>query len=315
MPEAVDFGDVTAGHSAKPQMVWLSFVGGSRVRSVQLDREAGQFWGAVVERADDERSVRIYFFGLLIPPTTPSGRRVDQLHVQLDEVAVDIELSVTVKSAPQPPALIPDSPSFRPASPPPPPRRPATPSPPQPSPVFTPTSRSRRWRGKLVATLVTGALLWIGMMLLGGQLGSHYSAPLTSYPPSGEYCSVSRDGGQMLDFYRTKPATRVRASDTLVWTIMVPKAGDAYIAWWTPQFEFWERANRRDGFTVNGQTYAAFQYVEVLPVWSNPWEPLSTVFANHPDLAGGPAAEEAERQLFVTKWSAQLASPACSGAG
>lgn len=313
IPETVDFGEVTAGQSAKPQMVWLGFVGGSRVHSVELDRETGQFWDAVAERAEDERSVHIYFFGLPIPPTTPSGRQDDQVHVQLDEVAIDIALSVTVKSAPQPPARIPDPPPFRPMPSPPPPRRPATPPPPpRPTPVFTPNSRPRRWRGKLIATLVTGGLLWVGLMLLSGQLGSRHSAPLTSYAPSGQYCSVSRDGGQILDFYRTKPATRTRASDTQVWTIMVPHDQDSYIAVWSPRFPYWIRMNRHDGFTANDRSYAAFEYVEVLPVWSDPWEPLSTVFTSHPGLTGGQAAAVTELHLFASSWAAELNSEHCS---
>jgi len=135
---------VTADRSAGPQMMWLSFVGNSPVRSVKLDRATGRFWRAEVVRGEDERSVRIYFIGLTIPATRPSGRQVDQLHVQLDEVAIEIKLSVTVKSAPQPPARIPEPPPSRPASP---------PSPPQPT--YAAARRSRSGKAKrIVAGLV-----------------------------------------------------------------------------------------------------------------------------------------------------------------
>ena len=304
IPEIVDFGDVTAGHSAKPHMVWLSFVGGSRVRSVQLDREVGQFWGAVVERAEDERSVRIFIFGLPIPATTPSGRQVDQVYVQLDEVAIDIELSVTVKSAPQPPAPIPDPPPFRPASPPPPPRRPAT-TPTRPGNVAAPGPRSGKSK-----RVVAGVVLTLVVILFGPKAWHHFGNHAQVEPSpkaSGEYCSVSSNHGQMLSFYRAKPGTTERASQTPTWVIMVPHRGDPYLAWWTPQFPYWERGNQSDG-----PTDPAFQYFEVSAVWENGWTPLADIFADYPNLVGGPKAEAAGRQSFITKWHTQQESPRCS---
>ena len=153
--------------------------------------------------------------------------------------------------------------------------------------------------------------MWVGWMFHMGQFSAHHSAPLTIHPPTGAYCSVASYGGQMLSFYRTKPGTTTQAGDMPVWVIMVPHRSDPYLAWWTPEFPYWERANQRDGFIQNGQTYAKFQNVEVLPIWSDPWEPLSTVFVNHPTLTGGPAAEAVERQQLIEEWSIELGSPVC----
>jgi len=75
---------------------------------------------------------------------------------------------------------------------------------------------------------------------------------------------------------------------------------------------YWERSNLSDGFELDGRTYGRFQYVEVLPIWEDPWEPLSAVFTNHPHLIGGPTAEAAERRLFTRQWSTELVSPICS---
>lgn len=307
-----------AGHSAGPQIVWLSFVGNSPVRSVQLDRETGRFWRAEAVRGEDERSVRIYFVGLMIPATTPSGRQIDQLHVQLDEVAVDIALSVTVKSAPQPPVRIPDPPPSRPGSSPPPPRRPASPPPPPRRPATPPppprTNRTaaphpHRSGGKGKRVLV-GMALMLAAVLLGPKLWHHFEpqAPVEPSPKaSGEYCSIATNHGQMLWFYRAKPGTTERASQDTTWVIMVPHRGDPYLSWWTPQFPYWERGN-----TSDGPADPAFQYFEVLAVKGAGWTPLADVFADYPDLFGGPAAEAASRQSFITKWHDQQGSPRCS---
>jgi len=87
---------------------------------------------------------------------------------------------------------------------------------------------------------------------------------------------------------------------------MVPHQGDPYLAWWTPEFPYWERSNETDGQTV------AFQYFEVSAVWEVGWTSLTDVFADYPNLVGGPAAEAAGRTSFITKWHAQQGSPRCA---
>lgn len=149
------------------------------------------------------------------------------------------------------------------------------------------------------------------LAILGVTLAGHVFASHPSSAASGEYCSVASDGGQMLSFYPTMPHTTSSASSTELWSIMVPSPGDSFIAWWTPEFPYWERANQTDGFTANGHSYSRFQYVEVLPVWEEPWEPLSVVFENHPSLTGKLAAEATERWLFTAKWIKELGSPQC----
>lgn len=299
VPEAVDFGAVRVGDQPEQQMVWLGFQGGSLIRSVRLEREAGRFWRARIVRGDDGRSVRIYFDGLAIPWTTASGRLMDQLHVQLDEIPVEIKLSITVKAAPPPPA--PRTPPRRPSASPPP-----RSTSPQPSPTTAPRSRRRSGKGKRV---LVGMALTLAVLTLGPKVWHHFG----SHPPvepspkaSGEFCSISSKHGQMLSFYRAKPGTTHRATLEPTWVIMVPHRGDPYLAWWTPEFPYWERGNQ-----ANGQT-GAFQYFEVSAVWENGWTPLMDVFADYPNLTGGPAAEAAGRQSFVQDWNAQRGSPGCS---
>ena len=308
VPETVDFGVVSAGDRPEQQMVWLSFRGGSSVGTARLERETGRFWRATVVRGDDGRSVRIYFDGVTISRTTPSGRLIDQLHVQLDEVAVDIQLSVTVKAAPSPPA--PKTAPCRPTSTAPPQRRPAPPPPRPASPPTRPSDtaapRRRSGRGKRVAA---GMALVLAAALVAPSVMHRLDTRGQAVPPpkaSGEFCSISSDHGQMLSFYRVKAGTTARATDTPTWVIMVPHRGDPYLAWWTPQFPYWERGNTADGQTT------AFQYFEVSAVWENGWDTLVSVFTDYPNLVGGPAAEAAGRQSFITKWHAQQGSPRCS---
>lgn len=312
VPEAVGFGVVRVGDQPEQQMVWLGFRGGSRIRTVRLGQEAGRFWRATIVRGDDGRSVRIYFDGLTIPRTTLSGLLVDHLHVQLDEVAVDIALSAMVEVPPPPPA--PGTPPWRPTSAPSPPRRPTSPpasaSAPSPQPRSTTTPRSLRRRGGKGKRVVAGMALTLAALTFGPKVLHHFGThePLESSPKaSGEFCSISSSHGQMLSFYPVKPGTTQRANLDPTWVIMVPHRGDPYLAWWTPQFPYWERGN-----TSDGPTNPAFQYFEVSAVWADGWTPLANVFADYPNLVGGPAAEAAGRQSFITKWHAQQGSPRCS---
>jgi DnaJ domain len=301
IPEAIDFGTVRAGTSITPQTVWISFRGGSLVHDVQLSPTAGRFWHATVIRAEDERSVRIQLTGPVLPVTTGPGRLADWLRVQIDEVTVEIPLSVTVEAAPQRPAPPPPWPPAPPARP--------TPTPPRPKPGYTarPSSRSTARR---FSRLVTVLLVLLLAVVVVGRLTGHLGGNMPQV--ASDYCSISSYDGQMLSFYQTKPGTTQQANDTVAWSIMVPGPGDELIDWWTPQFPYWDEMNQADDFEVDGQTYGRFQYVEVLPVWQDPWEPLSAVFTNHPHLVGGPTAEAAERRMFITKWSKELSSPQCA---
>lgn len=314
-PAAVEFGIVSAGDTPERQMVRLSFGGGSPVRKIHLAREAGRFWRATVVLSEDGRSARIYFDGLAIPRSTPSGRLVDQLHIQIDEAAVDIPLSVTVKAVPRPPT--PAAPQPRtppsPSAPPPPPQ----PSETRPGRTARPSysAPQRRHAGKRIASCLTVLLAlslaaaFVAHSIVDRLAGRH--AGSTPHA-SGEYCSVSTYQGEMLTFYRTKPGTNQRANDTPVWYIMTPKYSGPYIAWMTSEFPYWEHANLRDGFTVGDKTYRKFQYVEVSAVWANGWEPLTTVFTHYPNLTGGPKGEAARRQQFLNEWRDQDGSPKCS---
>lgn len=271
MPETVDFGMVRAGRRPGPRSVRLSFSDCSRISRARVITRSGFFWSAGPTELRDVTVADITISGQRVPNDALPATHYERLRVELDEVMVDVTLTVTIEAAPV----------MR---------------------VLWGTRYRRRLLSALVALTIT-----VAAVVIGGQL-THHAAP----PVLTGYCSTAKDGGQMLIFYPTTPGTTRPASKNDLWTVMTPSASDPYIAWWTPQFPYWERVNQDDGFTQDGQTYDRLQYVEVLPIWQDPWEPLSTVFQDHPNLTGGPAAEAAERQLFIRQWNSELRSPSCS---
>src|SRR2546423_4890445 len=214
IPDAIEFGVVSAGHKLERQIVWLRFRNGARVRTVRLAREMGRFWQATVDWRDDGYTVRILFDGRTSPTAKPPGRLVDELRVEIDEVGVDIPLGVTVEAA----------------SP-----RPAPAAPPQPEPRYAAQRRFRMRQAIAAGLAVILAVVFVAYLLVG-QLGGHghnhtVATPTVATPrvstlkvSTSEFCSVSRDKSSgMLTFYRTKTGTNQEANDDPVWSIMVPR--------------------------------------------------------------------------------------------
>jgi hypothetical protein len=219
------------------------------------------------------------------------------VRIQLDEVTIDIDLFVVIEAVqPSPPA----EPS------------PAEPLRSEPASADSESELGRMRRRYLAKRITVGVMLALlavlGVTFVGQLLAGHAG----SAAASGEYCSIASSDGQVLSFYQTKPGTTHPARSTELWSIMVPAAGDQFIAWWTPEFPYWERANQYAIVNNGGQVLQPFQDVEVLPVWQNPWKSLSETFADYPHLVGGSAVEAMERHLFEDTWRAQLHAATCS---
>ena len=287
-PDVVDFGTIYCGFRTDNRRVTVRFSDGSMIRQVRVIDHHGRFW------TNEQYAVRegMYSFVVLIcgrevPTDLEPGPVTDWLHVHLDEATATVTLKGTVQVPPTPARL--------------------------------------RWRPPTVSSRLALILLLVLGVILGAtsvveRIGHRTApAPVTWGPisptSSGKYCTVTSSDGQVLSYYLNEPgvAKQAAAGKDPIWSVMVPSADDPYLTWWTPTFPYWERANSRYGFTTDYQTfYKLFQYVEVLPVWEDPWQPLTTVFQEFPDLTGGPAAEAAQRELFITGWSKELDSTQCA---
>jgi hypothetical protein len=84
-----------------------------------------------------------------------------------------------------------------------------------------------------------------------------------------------------------------------------PTKADDYLAWWTPAFPYWERANSYDGFSDDaGSRHSKFGYAEVLAYADVPWLPLPEVLQRYPEVNA--AVEGVQRKTWCAQAKVEL---------
>ncbi|OEJ61093.1 hypothetical protein BGM19_26840 [Streptomyces agglomeratus] len=90
-----------------------------------------------------------------------------------------------------------------------------------------------------------------------------------------------------------------------------PDQHDGYVAWRTPEFPYWERANVEPGFVRDGWTNGRYEYVEVLVDKQAGWEPLEGLYERRRQPQLDALAERRQRWAFLTDWIGHLDAPRC----
>ncbi|MEV4560647.1 J domain-containing protein [Kitasatospora sp. NPDC049285] len=291
-PPAVDFGVAFTGQRSAERVVTVRFEDGSTIRRATVLDESGLFWFVGPAEFRDVSEVTLYLYSQRIPTDAPIGVMTDQLRVQLDEVMASITLTAQLAE---------------------PIRKPAAP---KPSPPPTRQgARARRgyryWARCVVAVLVLVLAVAVGVMAsnvlsgIGGGSGDQAALPTASAGPN-RFCSVPSDDGQVLSYYATVPGTTTKTGVEL-WESSPQRKADPWVDWWTPDFPYWERANKHH-MTVNGQLYKPYERIEIDRSEITGWQSLSGFFVRN---GLDSKAEAAGRQSFLGGWVDQLSAPEC----
>ncbi|GAA2923335.1 hypothetical protein GCM10010446_04400 [Streptomyces enissocaesilis] len=90
-----------------------------------------------------------------------------------------------------------------------------------------------------------------------------------------------------------------------------PGQPDNHVAWWTPEFPYWERANVEPSLVRDGWTYGRYEYVEVLVDKQADWEPLEGLHEHRRQPQLDAVAERRQRWAFLADWIKYVDAPNC----
>ncbi|MEV0537082.1 J domain-containing protein [Kitasatospora sp. NPDC050463] len=312
-PLVVDFGAVVVGQRAPDRRVTVRTNNGSALSQVAVLSHWGRFW--TNDQYEDGRDVTEFvacFRGRQITANLEPGQHIDWVQIEVEGERVRVELTITVAAAPPP----------RPAEP-----QPAA----EPAGAFARTGWTYSARTRWVTVV---AMMAVFLAVILGVSGVHLGGGTTPAEPAprptaaaptqasgtatatpnttaagAPYCQVTSVMDGSTAYYATVPGTTTPTSDQPVWT-MAPPSNDPYWTWKSAAFPFWERINKRDGFSQGGQLYRAGTYVELHVILEEPWERLSPeLLQKYPGLDAG--AEAAARAQFIQEWSRELGVPRC----
>ncbi|RPF40769.1 DnaJ-like protein [Streptomyces sp. Ag109_G2-6] len=300
-PQVVDFGSVVVGEIPPDQVVMVSLSDDSTIRYAWVLNDRGDFWQVVEPRpCRDVSAVRLRLRVRPLSPHDGLGPRHDRLRLVVEDLIVVVPVCINVvEPAPPPPPR--PKPPRRPASPPPRPTR----SQPSPEPKTSPPPRQGRPH---IGCGLASLLIVLVAVVAGFVVNARHELPARESAHPDHYCSVALDDGQVLGYYATIPGTDTKTGPEL-WDSPLQRGGDPWVAWWTPAFPYWERANKHNGFEFDGNSYHQYERIEVLVVREQGWDPLTGLFRRHPGL--NRAAESAQRAEFLGEWVKHLEDSTC----